>query len=100
MTAMPIIDNVVAEFNPDQVHLVTVNLQEPADLIRETLERLELEPTVAMDVDGVAAQRYRANAIPQTVVIDREGEVRRVFVGGGSKFGQQLFEAIEEALGS
>ncbi|MFO0923173.1 MAG: hypothetical protein U0905_11870 [Pirellulales bacterium] len=37
----------------------------------------------------------KANAIPETVIIDREGVVRYVFVGGGPKFQ----EAVSICLG-
>ncbi|EMI28075.1 Thiol-disulfide oxidoreductase [Rhodopirellula europaea SH398] len=99
MQAMPVIEEAVAEFDPEQVRLVAVNLQESAEDIRNTLDRIGVSPEVVLDIDGVAAGRYQANAIPQTVVIDAEGTVTRVFVGGGSKLGKQLADAIRETLG-
>jgi thiol-disulfide isomerase/thioredoxin len=96
--AMPIIDQTVNQFASEDVKLVAVNLQEPADKIRDTLDRMNLHPTVALDIDGVAASRYQANAIPQTVVIDRQGIVRRVFVGGGGDLAQSLTDAIQSAV--
>jgi thiol-disulfide isomerase/thioredoxin len=98
MQAMPVIEETVASFERDDVMLVTVNLQETEEPIRATLERLKLDPKVAMDIDGVAAGRYQADAIPQTVVIDQEGKVSRLFVGGGAKLGEQLTEAIEQLI--
>lgn len=98
MQAMPVIEETVKSFERDDVMLVTVNLQETEDPIRATLERLKLDPKVALDIDGVAAGRYQADAIPQTVVIDQKGKVWRLFVGGGAKLGPQLLEAIEQLL--
>lgn len=98
LQAMPVIEETVSEFDPEEVILVAVNLQEGADAIRKTLDRLNISPTVALDIDGVAAARYQADAIPQTVVIDREGTVARVFVGSGGKLGEQLTLAIEKQL--
>ncbi|MEP3932471.1 TlpA family protein disulfide reductase [Rhodopirellula bahusiensis] len=98
MQAMPVIEDAVAEFDPEQVRLVAVNLQESAEDIRNTLDRIGVSPEVVLDIDGVAAGRYQANAIPQTVVIDAEGTVTRVFVGGGSKLGEQLADAIRGTL--
>ncbi|MCC9643793.1 TlpA family protein disulfide reductase [Rhodopirellula sp. JC740] len=98
LRAMPMIEEAVSEFDPEQVRLVAVNLQEGEEDIRQTLERIGVQPEVALDIDGIAAGRYEANAIPQTVVIDREGNVTRVFVGGGPKLGEQLAEAIRETL--
>ena len=95
LQAMPVIDEVVSQFDQDAVMLVAVNQQETAEPIRKTLDRLNINPQVALDIDGVAAARYQANAIPQTVVIDREGKITRLFIGGGPKFAEQLRKAIE-----
>lgn len=99
MQAMPVIDQTVGQFDANDVRLVAVNLQETAEPIRETLDRLGISPEVALDIDGVAAGRYQADAIPQTVVIDRKGMITHVFVGGGPKLGEQLHAAIGETLG-
>ena len=62
------------------------------------LERQKLKVTVALDRDGTVADKYKAVAIPQTVIVDREGKVARVFVGGGSHLEDQLKEAIKAVL--
>jgi thiol-disulfide isomerase/thioredoxin len=96
--AMPIVEGVVEEFAEDGVRLIAVNLQEDPETIRSALERMQLTPEVALDIDGVAAARYSATAIPQTVIIDRKGVVARLFVGGGSDFGDQLREALRAVM--
>jgi thiol-disulfide isomerase/thioredoxin len=98
MQAMPMIEETVKSFGRDDILLIAVNLQETEEPIRAVLERLKLDPQVALDIDGVAAARYQANAIPQTVVIDQEGNVQRLFIGGGAKLGPQLSEAIEQLV--
>lgn len=97
--AMPQVDGVVREFKDQGVELVAVNLQEGPDKIKSTLERLKLDPIVALDIDGVVASRYAATAIPQTVIIDRDGNVARLFVGGGSGFADQLRTALQDVVG-
>jgi len=97
--AMPQVDRVVNEFKEHGVQLVAVNLQEAPDKIQKTLERLELDPAVVLDIDGVVAGRYAATAIPQTVIVDREGKVARLFVGGGSGFIDQLRTALQSIVG-
>src|SRR5262249_10443557 len=72
MESMPVTDRVVAEFKDSNVQLVAVNMQEDKTAISGALERLKIEPAVAMDVDGAAAERYQVSAIPQVVVIDAE----------------------------
>ena len=51
-----------------------------------------------MDVDGEVAQQYQANAIPQTVIIDRAGNVAHLFVGGGPKFVEQFSAALKATI--
>ena len=41
------------------------------------------------------AAKYKAVAIPQTVVIDREGKITRLFVGSSPNLGDQLREALK-----
>ncbi len=98
MQAMPVIEDTVAQFDESDVRLVAVNLQETTESILETLERINVAPEVALDIDGVAAARYHADAIPQTVIIDRDGTITHVFVGGGPRLGEQLHAAIAEAI--
>ena len=98
LQAMPQIEKVADEFKDKGVQLIAVNLQETPKEIKAMLERHKLHPTVALDQDGVVADRYAANAIPQTVVIDKEGKITRLFIGGSAKLGDQLREALNEAL--
>lgn len=98
LQSMPLVEKVVHEFDDQGVQLIAVNLEEPAKAITAMMERHKLQITVAMDIDGVAATKYQATAIPQTVIIDREGNVARLFVGGGPKLGDQLRDALRDVL--
>lgn len=91
---MPQVDEIVAEIGKDKVHLVAVNIQEPATRVEAAIERLGIDATVLLDVDGQVAAAYSANAIPQTVIIDLEGNVTHLFVGGGARFVAQFKEAL------
>jgi thiol-disulfide isomerase/thioredoxin len=96
--AMPVLEQTVADFKDQGVELIAVNMQEDAKTIGRFLERTELQPTVALDTDGVAAQKYAVSAIPQTVIIDASGKVTRLFIGGGPAFGDQVRDALKETL--
>ena len=98
LQAMPQVEAVAEEFKDKGVVLVAVNLQEEPKQISAMLERHKMHPTVALDRDGAVAQKYQANAIPQTVIIDKEGRVARLFIGGGPHLGDQLREAIKAVL--
>jgi len=92
--AMPQVERVAAEFRDRGVRLIAVNLQENPQTITAMLERHKLSPVVALDRDGTVADKYGATAIPQTVVIDREGKVTRLYVGGGTRLGDNLRDAL------
>ncbi|MGB7343314.1 MAG: TlpA disulfide reductase family protein [Pirellulaceae bacterium] len=98
IATMPKVDAIVDEFDPRDVELVAVNLQDSVERARIALKRMEIEPTVVMDVDGEAARFYDARAIPQTVIVDREGKITHLFVGGGSKFLEQFSAALKEVV--
>jgi thiol-disulfide isomerase/thioredoxin len=98
MQTMPEVDKIVAEFPTEQVELIAVNLEEPADRAQSAMERLKLQTKIVLDVDGVAAQKYEANAIPQTVIIDRDGVVKHVFVGGGMAFLKSFKQALADTI--
>ena len=99
MQALPQVDKVAREFAGQDVCLVAVNLQETSDQVKQTLERLHLETKVGLDTDGTVAKKYGTTAIPQTVIIGRDGNVARVFVGGGSRFDEALRLALTKYRG-
>jgi len=98
LQAMPQVQRATAEFKDKNVRLVAVNLQETAAQVTALLDRQKLVLTVALDRDGIVADKYKAVAIPQTVIIDRDGKVARLFVGGGPHLQDQLRDALKAVL--
>ncbi len=96
LQTMPLVDEIVREFPDQKVRLLAVNMEEQPAEIKSTLERHKLDVPVILDIDGVAAARYSVTSIPQTVVIDREGNVTRLFIGGGPKLAEPLRQALKE----
>ncbi len=98
LQAMPQVERATQDFQDQGVQLVAVNLQESPEQITAMLERHQLKMTVALDRDGIVADKYKAAAIPQTVIIQRDGTVARLFVGGGPHFDDKLREALKAVL--
>jgi peroxiredoxin len=99
MQSMPAVEKVTSEVKARGVRLIAVNLQESPREVTAALRRLKLDLTVALDRDGSVAEKYGAEAIPQTVVIGRDGKVARLYVGGGPHVEGQLRGALEAVLG-
>lgn len=98
---LPEVEALVAKFADKGVELIAVNVEEQAEQIHPVLRRLELDKAiVALDHDGATAARYKVTAIPQTVVVDREGKVARLFIGGGEQAIQNLRQALQELTGT
>jgi thiol-disulfide isomerase/thioredoxin len=79
--AMPIIDKVAEKFKDKGVLLYAVNLEEGPDEIKAFLKENMLEVPIALDSDGAVAKAYEAVAIPQTVLVGKDGSVQVVKVG-------------------
>lgn len=94
--SMPRIHQLSRQYHDVGVEAVFVNLEEPEDRIRTLLERLEIMPTVALDSDGAFSRQYAVQAIPQTVVIDREGNIAKVLVGAGEESENELTRFLNE----
>jgi peroxiredoxin len=98
IASMPQVERVTQEFQEQGVQLVAVNLQENSKQITAMLERHKLGMTVALDMNGVVAEKYGVTAIPQTVIIDRDGNVARLFIGGSPDLADQLRDALSTVL--
>ncbi len=99
MVTMPKVEAVIADQDPDQVMLLSVNVGETAEHVRGVMERHQLKSPVALDIDGAAGVKYQAESIPQWVVIDRDGRIAAVHVGAGEESIERLESAIAELLG-
>jgi thiol-disulfide isomerase/thioredoxin len=96
--SIPTLIEVSKEYKDSGVELVLVNCEEPETRVRPFLERLKSIPTVVLDSDGTVGKQYNVAAIPQTVLIDREGGIVEVLVGASDENEELLRKKIEELL--
>jgi thiol-disulfide isomerase/thioredoxin len=96
--AMPIIDKVAEKYKDKGVLLFAVNIQEMPDEIKKFLEETEIEVSVALDKEGTTAQAYLANAIPQTVIVGKDGVVQVVNIGVSPDLETSLTGDVEALL--
>src|SRR5690606_13067612 len=78
---LPVVTKVTQRFKNQGVVFYGVDLQENADTVREFLKTQNLDFPVLLDVDAEAAELYGVTAIPQTVLIGKDGSVQAVHVG-------------------
>lgn len=92
----------LAQLNKDMagkgVQIYAVNLKESIEQVKKFLETEKIAIPVLMDNDAKVAELYKVSGIPQTVVIGKDGNVARIFVGFGPGGENQLREAVEASL--
>lgn len=94
--SMPRIHQISRDYIDAGVEAVFVNIEEPEDRVRALLERLDSVPTVALDTDGSFAKLFAVQAIPQTVVIDRDGTILKILVGSGDATEEDLVRLLND----
>ena len=86
----------------EPVALLPTPTLEPVDVEGRRLPldpaRLHLDLPVLLDTTGEVGRSYIANAIPLTVVVGKDGVVKKVFVGAGPDTPKQIEAVIEEEL--
>jgi thiol-disulfide isomerase/thioredoxin len=78
---LPIVAQAMRAHAKDGLVVYAVNVREDEDKVRAYLEKQKLDVPVLMDLSGKVGSLYRANSIPLTVIVDRNGDVAKVMVG-------------------
>lgn len=74
---------------------------EPLDDIKEFVAKQKLNYTIAIASNAVTNQFYqitKKQVVPQTMLVDREGKLRGVFVGGGPRIFDSLKQNVEKVV--
>ena len=93
---LPILDK-IAKDRPNDVKIYAVNLQEDAATINPFKQQTSLSLPIILDTDGKVAEQYKASGIPETVVIGKDGVIRKVLVGLDPDEAKVLNAAIDAA---
>lgn len=96
--SLPHIDALYQEKSPAGLEVFAVNLQEDKEKVSNFLKEHNLKLPVLLDQNGSVGQQYLASAIPETVVIGKDGTVAHVFVGAGPDTAEKLKAAVEAAM--
>jgi len=103
--AMPAIDKIAKEFAGRGVKLYSIDQGEDADTVKAYLENVGLaDLPVALDMDSAVGQMYKADGIPQTVIVGPDGVIRLVHVGlwatpkGSASTPEEMQQQMTDAL--
>ncbi len=81
--SLPHIDQINADLSDKGLKVYAINLQETKAQVQKFIVSKKLTLPVLLDTSGSTAKSYLANAIPETVIIGKDGIVKKVFVGFG-----------------
>ena len=100
VAGLPTVDKVTTSFKDKGVVFYAIDLREPADRVKQFVDKKKWTFPVLLDDNGSVAKDYGVNGIPHSVVIGADGRIRNVHVGfGGAKaLEEQLTKELEEAL--
>ena len=97
--SLPELEQIHQQSAGQTVKIFAVNLQENETRVRSFLQSRGLSLPILMDSEGEVAQKYSIHAIPQTVIIGKNGEVQKVFVGASPETPDKIRAEIESVTG-
>lgn len=97
-TAMPLIERLYAQKGPAGLKVYAINVKEDGRQIKAFTDKVKMTVPILLD-DGTAQTAYGAEPLPMTVVMDKDGVVRKVLAGAADDMEKQLRDAVEAALG-
>ena len=92
---MPMIENLQKKYANSLV-LLTINLQEPKDVVEEYVWKQGIQSQVLLDEDGSVGEAYGTISIPMQIIIDKQGIVRFIQSGFNASTLSQMSAEIEQ----
>ena len=93
VAALPHLDELYQQQSPNGLKVFAVDCQEDQATVQSFVTKKGWKLPVILDSDGAASLKYSADAIPETVVIGKDGKIKQIFVGGNNE------KAIIELVG-
>lgn len=97
--ALPVLQRLQERWSRQGFRVLTVNVDTDLKPAQAMARKLQLWLPVALDPDGIWAERYNLPGMPTGYLIGRDGKVRRVFAGYKSNELPELEKQIAAALG-
>lgn len=96
--ALPKMAELAKELEEQGVRFYAVNVGETADVIEEFLKAKKLDIPVIVDPESRLATAFAATAIPQTVLIGKDGRVEAIHLGFDAEKSADLMRQEVESL--
>ncbi|MBI1375460.1 MAG: redoxin domain-containing protein [Phycisphaera sp.] len=80
------------------VAVYAINIGEDPATVKAFIDKQKLDVNVLFDGNSAMARAYQANAIPESVIIDRQGIIQKVYVGAGPDLHENMRAQIDKLL--
>jgi thiol-disulfide isomerase/thioredoxin len=94
--SLPGLNKIYKELQDKGMKAFAVDLEESKETIQPVAEKLIPDIPVLLDEKSEVSKKYGVSGIPQTVVIGKDGKIKKVFIGSGNEAG--IRAAVEKAL--
>jgi peroxiredoxin len=81
VASLPRLDKIHQDYANKGLKIYAINLRESKKEVADFVAANNLTLPVLLDADGSVAKQYRVEGIPQTVIIGKDGLVKKVIVG-------------------
>jgi peroxiredoxin len=100
VAAMPSLNELAGDMKQQGVKVVAMNADEEKDLVAGFINSRKLNNLIVLlDPESKVGEQYKANELlPTTMVIGKDGTIRKVITTGGSQTEKDLKAAIQDAL--
>lgn len=82
---MPTLQTFYEKYKEDGFVLIAIDQEETSDVVQPFVEEFGLTFPIWLDLDYLAQQQFHTANLPSSYVVDREGVVRLMWIGGISK---------------
>lgn len=96
--ALPHLDQLYQELKDQGLVVYAIDQQEDKKDVQDYVTEVKLKLTFLLDTDNKASDLYGADSLPTTVVIGKDGIVKKVFIGYGPSEPDELKKAVEAAM--
>lgn len=97
---MPLLDEMYQRYNKAGFELYGINVEQNTDDAEKLLKELGTRFPILWDSDSKVSKLYNVSAMPTTIMVDKDGEIRYVNrgykPGDEEKYREQIRELIRE----
>jgi peroxiredoxin len=98
VASLPHLNKLYKEFEKDGLKMYALNQREAKQKVADFITNKNLTIPVLLDKEGAVAKQYLVTGIPQTVVIGKDGVVKKVIVGFNPDGDQELHDLIAQEM--